>query len=71
MFIFAKEITTKKIKTMKTKITRFVRKTKYYIYVISLLMNIPFAIEGDWLNIFAVGWCAGLLFCSLVNDEII
>lgn len=56
---------------MKNKLTLFIQKTKYYVFVISILLNIYPAIKLNPLNIFALGWCSCILVCSLVNDDIL
>lgn len=56
---------------MKTTLTNFIQKRRYYLYVICIIINIPGAILLNHMSFFALGWCIGLLFCAMVNDDII
>jgi len=56
---------------MKKMIYNFVQKTKYYVYVISILLNLYASIEGYYFNILALVLSVEILFLSLLKDEIL
>lgn len=56
---------------MKNHLTNFVKKYNYGIYIVCILMNIPGCILLNPVSLFATGWISGLLFCQLVNDDVI
>lgn len=53
------------------RIDKLIIKYKYYFYASAILMNIYGVIQLNPINLFAIGWCLAILYCSLLNDEII
>ena len=41
---------------------------KYLIFSFSALINVPFALNGDFLNILVIGFIAGLAVASAIAD---